>query len=265
MEQVNETTENQIQKDDLINRAKNLEKLASSLYNKLKSSNISETDDKNDDNNENDNENDASNKEENNNKNEPDLNSDEEEVKSDSVERLESGGDEIKEINEKLDKILEIVKNSSYEKIENMLKEVLSKLENLKKVDLSDEALDQISDKIKKIYDSSKMELIEKLDKIIANTENYSSKLDKLSDEVDNISEKIDTMSEKIKELMESGGVKVVDVIKLIKEIYQGIDDIKKLLNKCDEESLDRAIEIVDEINGKIDNYLKEIEKELAS
>ncbi|ACX73345.1 conserved hypothetical protein [Methanocaldococcus vulcanius M7] len=263
MEQSNETTENQIQKDDLIDRAKNLEKLASSLYNKLKTSNLPKTDNK-------DNDNEEKNTEEskiNDNKNDTDLdlNNNEEDIRnSDSEERIKNG-DEIKEINEKLDKILEIVKNNGYERIENMLKEVLTKLENLKKVDLSDEALDQISDKIKKIYDSSKMELMEKLDKIIANTENYSSKLDKLSDEVDTISEKIDTMSEKIKELMESGGVKVVDVIKLIKEIYQGIDDIKKLLNKCDEESLDRAIEIVDEINGKIDNYLKEIEKELSS
>ncbi|ACV25002.1 hypothetical protein [Methanocaldococcus fervens] len=223
-------------KDDLADRVKNLEKVAIKLYNNFKS------------------------------ESQPNEKTIEQEQHENEIEQHPNQYfDKIEEINNKLDKILDIIgNNKNCEKIENLLKEILAKFDELKYTNLSEEAINKISDKVKQIYDSSKMELMEKLDTIIERINDYSSKLDRLSDGVDDISNKIDTISEKIKDLLDIGGVKVVDIIKLIKEIYKGIDEIKKILNSSDDENIDKAIDIVDELNSKIDNYIEEIEKELS-
>ncbi|AIJ05780.1 hypothetical protein JH146_0935 [Methanocaldococcus bathoardescens] len=232
LKEIAKKAKNKEDKDNLINRVKNLEKIAVEMYNRLKSE-----------------------------KSQSNEKKPEQQPEYQNNVDINQCSDEIKEINNKLDKILDTINNNNYEKIENMLKEILDKLESMKYVNLSEDAINQISDKIKQIYDSSKMEFIEKLDIIIENTNNYSSKLDKLSNEIDNITEKIDKMSEKITDLLDSGGVKVVDIIKLIKEIYKGINEIKEILNNLEEESINKAIKIADDLNTKIDSYLVEIEE----
>ncbi|XRP96412.1 hypothetical protein ACO3UB_05560 [Methanocaldococcus sp. 16A] len=238
LKEITKKAKNKEEKDNLIDRIKNLEKMATELYNKLKSEK-SESDEK-------------PSKEENNTEILQYQNNN---------QYTNQYSEEIKEINNKLDKIINILNSNNYEKIEKMLGEVLDKLENKKYVNLSEESINQLSNKIKQIYDSSKNELFEKLDVIIDHINKYSEKLDVLSNGIDNITEKIDKMSEKISDLLDSGGVKVIDIIKLIKEIYKGINEIKEILNNREKENMDRAIEIIDDLNTKIDSYLVEIEE----
>ncbi|AXI25717.1 hypothetical protein CFE53_06125 [Methanofervidicoccus sp. A16] len=132
------------------------------------------------------------------------------------------------------------------------LEEISKKLEELPKAigemgnPKIEEMLNQILEKINVLIDK--------------NTEN-AKKLDRIIEELDKIISKLEDISEKMVKLYESGGITVLDVINLIREIHSGICEIKEILSTYRYEEIDRAIEIADNLNNKMDTYLKEFEK----
>jgi DNA-binding transcriptional MerR regulator len=136
----------------------------------------------------------------------------------------------LKEINEKLDKLPKIVSDADNSKIEDTLNQIL-----------------------------------EKINVLIDKNNEYSSKLDNIILEIDKVLTKIEDMSEKALKLYESGNITILDIINLIKEINLGINDIKDILNNYKDENIDKAIEIADNLNNKMDTHIEEFEKIKAS
>ncbi|HIQ39128.1 MAG TPA: hypothetical protein EYH53_03880 [Methanothermococcus okinawensis] len=132
------------------------------------------------------------------------------------------------------------------------LKEISKKLEELPKVieetsnPKIEETLNQILEKINILIDK--------------NTEN-ALKLDKIIEKIDKIISKLEDISEKMVKLYESGSVTVLDIINLIREIHSGICEIREILSTYRYDEIDRAIEIADNLNNKMDTYLKGFEK----
>ena len=131
------------------------------------------------------------------------------------------------------------------------LKEISKKLEELPKVMETsnpkiEETLNQILEKINILIDK--------------NTEN-ALKLDKIIEKIDKVISKLEDISEKMVKLYESGSVTVLDIINLIREIHSGICEIREILSTYRYDEIDRAIEIADDLNNKMDIYLKEFEK----
>ncbi|GBF36342.1 coiled-coil domain-containing protein [Methanofervidicoccus abyssi] len=131
------------------------------------------------------------------------------------------------------------------------LKEISKKLEELPKVMETsnpkiEETLNQILEKINILIDK--------------NTEN-ALKLDKIIEKIDKVISKLEDISEKMVKLYESGSVTVLDIINLIREIHSGICEIREILSTYRYDEIDRAIEIADNLNNKMDIYLKEFEK----
>ncbi|AEH07389.1 hypothetical protein [Methanothermococcus okinawensis] len=134
----------------------------------------------------------------------------------------------------------------------NYLKEVNEKLDKLSST-LSDTDNSKIEDTLNQI--------LEKINILIDKNDEYSSKLDNIILEIDKVLAKIDDISEKALRLYESGNITILDIINLIKEINLGINEIKDILNNYKHENIDKAIEIADNLNNKMDNYIEEFKK----
>ena len=132
----------------------------------------------------------------------------------------------LKEISEKLDELFKAIEENNNSRIEETLNQILEKVNFL-------------------------------VDKNMENT----SKLDRILQEIDNIISKLEELSEKIVVLYENGSMTVLDIVKLVREIYTDIHEIREIVSAYRYEEIDRAIEIVDNLNDKIDIYLKEFEK----
>lgn len=131
--------------------------------------------------------------------------------------------------------------------------------------------LKEINEKLEKLsilegMDNSKIEetlnqILEKINILIEKNDAFSSKLETVVKEIDKVIKKLDDISEKTLKLYESGSITVLDVINLIRDISSGIKEIKEILSSNNYEEIDKAIEIADNLNDKVDIYLKEFEK----
>ena len=162
----------------------------------------------------------------------------EESIQSENIKTHEEAKEELEEKSHDVDQV-------------DYLKEINKKLEKLS---------------ILEGMDNSKIEetlnqILEKINVLIEKNNAFSSKLDTIVQEIDRVLKKLDDISEKTLKLYESGSITVLDVVNLIRDISSGIGSIKEILSSNNYEEIDKAIEIADDLNDKVDNYLKEFEK----
>ncbi len=168
--------------------------------------------------------------------------------------------EDIQQINKKLDMILDYLKKSDYSNIKTLLDKVVERLE---KLEAPKQDLKEVVDKLNSIIQTSKSEIVEKLNIVNDSIKNTSEKIDIVDKRVELANEKISNLSEKIEDILENSGITVVDLIKLIREIYSQIKEIRKLVESGDFKSIEKAINLVDELNEKIDEYINEIKNNI--